>query len=110
MKFSARNVLRGKVKSLKKGPINSEVTVELPGGLEIVATVTTQSAENLGLKEGSNATALIIKNLIIMSFRRIPYHMQARSNKQRRHDIPLRAFVGMTVPNNATAQLPDPIQ
>jgi molybdopterin-binding protein len=59
MKFSARNVFRGKVKSLKKGPINSEVTIELPGGLEIVATVTTKSAENLGLKEGADTTALI---------------------------------------------------
>lgn len=59
MKFSARNVFRGKVKSLKKGPVNSEVTIEMPGGLEIVATVTTQSAENMGLAQGVEATALI---------------------------------------------------
>lgn len=59
MKFSARNVFRGKVKSVKKGPVNSEVTIELPGGLEIVATVTTRSAEHLGLTEGADATALV---------------------------------------------------
>ncbi|QTA93975.1 TOBE domain-containing protein [Desulfonema magnum] len=59
MKFSARNVFRGKVKSLKKGPVNSEVTIEMPGGLEMVATVTTQSAENMGLAEGAETTALI---------------------------------------------------
>ncbi|CAN2039402.1 Molybdenum-pterin-binding protein 2 [Candidatus Magnetomoraceae bacterium gMMP-15] len=59
MKCSARNVFRGKVLSVKKGPVNSEVTIELAGGLEIVATVTTRSAENLGLTKGADATALI---------------------------------------------------
>ncbi len=59
MKFSARNVFKGKVVSVKKGPVNSEVTMSLPGGLEIVATVTTTSAENMGLKEGAVTTALI---------------------------------------------------
>jgi molybdopterin-binding protein len=59
MKFSARNVFQGKVASVKKGPVNSEVTIKLPGGLEIVATVTTTSAESMGLKEGSTTTALI---------------------------------------------------
>jgi len=59
MNFSARNVFRGKVISVKKGPINSEVTLELPGGLEMVATVTTQSAERMDLKKGTDATALI---------------------------------------------------
>jgi molybdopterin-binding protein len=59
MKFSARNVFKGKVKAVKKGPVNSEVTIEIPGGLEIVAMITTASAENMGLKEGAEATALI---------------------------------------------------
>lgn len=66
MKFSARNVFRGKVKALQKGPVNSEVTIELPGGLEIVATVTTKSAENLGLREGLDATALIKATHVIL--------------------------------------------
>lgn len=66
MKFSARNVFRGKVISVKKGPVNSEVTIELPEGLEIVATVTTKSVERLGLAEGADATALIKASHVIL--------------------------------------------
>lgn len=66
MKFSARNVYRGKVKSLSKGPITTEVTIELPGDIEMVATVTTKSAENLGLIEGAETTALIKASHVIL--------------------------------------------
>ncbi len=66
MKFSARNVYRGKVKSLSKGQITTEVTIELPGGLEMVATVTTRSAENLELEEGAETTALIKASHVIL--------------------------------------------
>ncbi|MEZ4525383.1 MAG: TOBE domain-containing protein [Desulfobacterales bacterium] len=59
MKFSARNVFRGKIVSLKKGPVNSEVIIKTSEGLEIVSTITTESAERMGLANGSDATALI---------------------------------------------------
>jgi molybdopterin-binding protein len=54
MKLSARNVLKGKVKSIKPGAVNSEVILQLPNGLEIVSVVTKASTENLGLKEGKD--------------------------------------------------------
>lgn len=44
MKISARNVLKGKVKSMTPGAVNSEVTIALPGGLEVVAIITKRSA------------------------------------------------------------------
>lgn len=59
MKISARNVLKGKVKKIAHGSVNSEVTVELPGGIEIISIITKTSAENLGLKEGSEVYAVI---------------------------------------------------
>jgi len=59
MKLSARNVLKGKVKSIKPGAVNSEVTVQLPGGLEITSIITKTSAENLGLREGKDVYAII---------------------------------------------------
>jgi molybdopterin-binding protein len=59
MKISARNVLKGKVKRITPGAVNSEVTVELPGGLEIVSIITKSSAEGLGLKEGNTVYAVI---------------------------------------------------
>lgn len=59
MKISARNVLKGKVKRLVHGAVNSEVTVELPGGFEIISIITKASAENLGLTEGKEVQVVI---------------------------------------------------
>jgi molybdopterin-binding protein len=39
--------------------VNSEIVIELPGGTEIVSIITKTSAENLNLKEGSEAYAVI---------------------------------------------------
>jgi len=59
MKISARNVLKGKVKELKPGAVNTEVIVELPGGMQVVSVITKQSAENLGLTKGKDVYAVI---------------------------------------------------
>jgi molybdopterin-binding protein len=59
MKLSARNVLKGKVKKVVSGIVNSEIVIELPGGTEIISIITKTSAENLNLKEGSEAYAVI---------------------------------------------------
>jgi molybdopterin-binding protein len=59
MKISARNVLKGKVKKIVPGAVNSEVVVELPGGATIVSIITKASAETLGLSEGREVYAVI---------------------------------------------------
>ncbi len=59
MKISARNMLKGKVKKVIRGAINSEVTLELPGGIEVVSIITNTSVDNLELKEGAQAYAVI---------------------------------------------------
>ena len=59
MKISARNVLKGKVKKVEHGAVNSEITLELPGGTAIVSVITKTSAQNLGLKEGKEVYAII---------------------------------------------------
>ena len=59
MKISARNVLKGKVKKLIAGAVNSEVTIELPGGMEVVSIITKSSARNLALKKGKPVYAVI---------------------------------------------------
>jgi molybdopterin-binding protein len=59
MKISARNQLKGKIKNITKGAVNSEVTLELAGGLEIISIITNSSVKNLGLKEGKEAYAVI---------------------------------------------------
>ncbi|HEX7513060.1 MAG TPA: molybdopterin-binding protein [Candidatus Methylomirabilis sp.] len=59
MKISARNTLKGKVKQIEQGAVNSEVTIELPGGVEIVSIITKKSAANLGLAKGKDVYAVI---------------------------------------------------
>ena len=59
MKISARNVLKGTVKSIEPGAVNSEVTVALPGGQELVSVITKSSAENLHLKTGKEVYVII---------------------------------------------------
>lgn len=59
MKLSARNMLKGKVKQVKVGVVNTEVIVELPGGAEIVSVITKESASNLKLAKGKAVYAVI---------------------------------------------------
>ena len=59
MKLSARNVFKGKVVKVVKGAVNSEVTLELPGGTQVVSITTNQSVKSLGLKKNVNAYAVI---------------------------------------------------
>jgi molybdopterin-binding protein len=65
MKLSARNVLKGTVKSLTEGAVNTEVIVELPGGQEIVSIITKSSAKSLGLAKGKE-TYVVIKASSVM--------------------------------------------
>ena len=66
--ISARNVLKGKVKKVVHGAVNSEIIVELPGGTEIVSVITKASALGLGLKEGKEVSAVIkASNVMIMT-------------------------------------------
>ncbi len=59
MKLSARNVLKGKVKAVNHGAVNSEIDIELPGGGEVVSIITKRSAESLGLSVGKEVYAVI---------------------------------------------------
>jgi molybdopterin-binding protein len=59
MKISARNVLKGKIKQLTEGSVNTEVVVELPGGQEIVSIITKHSAESMGLSVGKGVYAVV---------------------------------------------------
>jgi molybdopterin-binding protein len=59
MKISARNVIKGKVKKVNPGAVNSEVFIEIPGGIEIVSVITKSSADNLKLAPGKEVYAVI---------------------------------------------------
>jgi molybdopterin-binding protein len=59
MKLSARNILKGTVKSIEIGPVNAELMVEVAPGLLITAIITKKSCEDLKLKVGKKAYAVI---------------------------------------------------
>jgi molybdopterin-binding protein len=59
MQISARNVLKGKVKKVTPGAVNSEIIVEVAGGVEMVSIITKSSAERLGLKIGKEVYAIV---------------------------------------------------
>jgi molybdopterin-binding protein len=59
MMISARNNLKGKIKKLLAGTVNTEVIVELAGGAEIVSIITKESAERLKLSARKEVFAVI---------------------------------------------------
>ena len=59
MEISARNVIKGKVKTVKPGAVNNEIIVELPGGAEVVSIITMSSSERLGLQPGKEVYVIV---------------------------------------------------
>jgi molybdopterin-binding protein len=66
MKITARNILKGKIKSVKKGPISSIVILEVAPGVEIVSSVTSDSVSALKLKKGQAAYAIIKASSVLV--------------------------------------------
>jgi molybdopterin-binding protein len=67
MRLSARNVLKGKIKHIKVGVVNSEVILELTPGVEIASIITKESAEKLQLAVGKEAYAVIKASSVMMA-------------------------------------------
>lgn len=59
MKLSARNQIKGKIIEVKPGAVNSSVTLDIGNGNQINASITMESVQNLGLKVGDEAYAVI---------------------------------------------------
>ena len=59
MKLSARNMLKGTIKQIITGAVNSEVIIETSGGETIVSIITRESVKSLDLKEGREVYAVI---------------------------------------------------
>jgi molybdopterin-binding protein len=59
MKLSARNQLPGTVTAVTKGATTSHVSIDIGHGLVVTASITNESVEELGLKPGARAIAVI---------------------------------------------------
>lgn len=58
MKISARNVLKGTIKEVKKGATTAHVRLDINGTI-ITASITNEAVDELGLKAGQRASAVI---------------------------------------------------
>jgi len=67
MKTSARNQFLGTVKTIKTGPINAEVVLDIGSGDTLAAVITNESVEHLALKVGSEAYAMIKAPWVIVT-------------------------------------------
>jgi molybdopterin-binding protein len=59
MKLSARNVVPGTIKEVKKGATTSHVVLDIGGGNVITASITNEAVEDLQLAAGKKASAVI---------------------------------------------------
>jgi molybdopterin-binding protein len=59
MKLSARNQLKGKVVEVKKGATTAHVRIDIGGGNVVTASITNESADELGLAAGKAVYAII---------------------------------------------------
>ena len=59
MKVSARNALPGMIRKIERGAVNAEVVIEVAPGLTIVSVITLDAVDNLKLKVGDRAYAVI---------------------------------------------------
>ena len=66
MQLSSRNQLKGKIKEIKKGPVSSEVVIEVAGPSTVVASITTGSADSMDLKIGDDVAAIIKASSVIV--------------------------------------------
>ncbi|MGF6485328.1 TOBE domain-containing protein [Paraburkholderia sp. JPY419] len=66
VKTSARNQFYGTVSAIERGTVNDEVSLALPGGYTIVAVLTHESTEALGLAVGVAAFALIKASWVVL--------------------------------------------
>jgi len=67
MKLSARNILKGRIKSVIPGVVNTEVKVEIAGGAEVVSVITKTSANSLGLVEGKDVYVVIKATSVMLA-------------------------------------------
>jgi molybdopterin-binding protein len=67
MEVSARNALKGTVKHVEPGAVNTEVTLEIAPGVEVVSVITKSSADKLGLAPGKEAYAVIKASDVVLA-------------------------------------------
>ncbi len=67
MKISARNQLKGKIVEIKEGAVNGVVVLEMDCGQKVTSTISMAAIQELGLKKGMDAVAVIKATDVMMA-------------------------------------------
>jgi molybdopterin-binding protein len=59
MKLSARNQIKGKIVEVRKGQTTAHIRIDIGGGVIITSSITNEAVDDLGLKAGDDAIAVI---------------------------------------------------
>jgi len=66
MKLSARNILPGKVVEIVRGQTTAHVKLEIAPGMTVTSSITMEAVDDLGLKVGDKAYAIIKSSEVIV--------------------------------------------
>jgi molybdopterin-binding protein len=69
VKISARNFLEGTVKAVHKRATTAHVEIELKGGGIVTSSITNEAVEELGLKKGTQAYAVIKASNVMIAIK-----------------------------------------
>jgi molybdate transport system regulatory protein len=67
VKVSSSNKLWGRVQAVQKGSVNAEVTIELPSGKSVIAIVTQESCEKMGIVQDGRVCATFNASSVILA-------------------------------------------
>lgn len=59
MKLSARNQIKGRIAKVEKGQTTAHVSIDIGNGVTVTSSITNEAVDELGLKVGDEATAII---------------------------------------------------
>ena len=67
MKLSARNQLKSTVVEVRKGQTTAHVRIDIGGGVVVTSSITNEAVDDLGLKAGDAAVAVIKASDVIVA-------------------------------------------
>ena len=106
MKTTARNQFAGRIRALEKGPATTQVVIALPGDTQIVASVTTASAEAMKLRKGQEALAIVKAPSVVLVTDLAGWRLSARNQLagtiSRVQKGAVSSLVAVTLPGGAT--------
>ena len=67
MKLSARNQINGTVAEVRKGQTTAHVRIDIGNGGVVTASVTNEAVDELGLKAGDKAIAVVKASAVMVA-------------------------------------------